>query len=73
MEIIVRADFYPNGMIIPLSITDEDGKSSNIKKIVSTEKTIGSKGLLKYQFVCEADSEILVLSFQNNIWNGMWR
>ena len=37
-KIIVRVDFYPNGEIIPLGITDSIGNSHYIDKIIRIEK-----------------------------------
>lgn len=32
---IVRADFYPNGQIIPLGFTDDSGKTFYVNRILS--------------------------------------
>ena len=36
MKYIVRADYYPNGEILPIGITDEQGNSTYIKGVVKT-------------------------------------
>lgn len=64
---IVRADFYPNGDIVPLGITDDVGNSVYIKKIVKVERENNKNGyVLTYYCICSAGDYIL--KYGNNEW-----
>lgn len=55
MEYIVRADFYPNGEIIPLGITDCHGNSiKDIQELSDNLFHIQSKMSYEYYSLAEA-------------------
>ena len=65
MEYIVRADFYPNGEIIPLGITDCNGNSIFVNKIIETVRTKENN----FRFKCSAHGgRVFSLSFVKNKW-----
>lgn len=65
MEYIVRADFYPNGEIIPLGITDCHGNSLYVNKITETVKTKENN----IRFKCTSSGgRVFSLSFVKNKW-----
>ena len=65
MGYIVRADYYPNGKIVPLGITDCQGNS----RYFCATKEIG-KGLENlYCYECEmGKGEKVLLRLSNNKW-----
>lgn len=65
---IIRADFYSNGQILPLSITTIEGKTTYIKNILSTKVEVLQNGLNKHSFVCCTNNGILSLVYVNNHW-----
>ena len=65
---IVRADFYPNGYILPLGITDNSGRSIYINKITKMKKRISTSGD-EYVFYCESKDKSFVLRFKNFLWD----
>lgn len=62
-DIIVRTDTYPSGEIIPLGITDLEGKTQYIDKV--TKKEV-SKESVKY--FCVSNSELFVLIYKEGLW-----
>lgn len=66
---IVRADYYPDGNIIPLGITDLSGATSYIDRICSIEKEVCKEGQVSYKFLCLSNKKKLMLIFENNKWN----
>lgn len=65
MEYIVRADFYPNGEIIPLGITDCHGNSIYVNKITKTTRTKENN----IRFKCSVSGgRVFFLSFVKNKW-----
>lgn len=65
MEYIVRADFYPNGKIIPLGITDCNGNSIFVNKIIETIRTKENN----IRFKCSASGgRVFFLFFVKNKW-----
>lgn len=60
---IIRADFYPNGDIVPLGITNTRGKTIFIKKIDKIERS-GEE----YRFFCSTNEFNLLLTLRNNTW-----
>ena len=72
MELIVRADCYPNGTIIPLWVTDDSGESSIISSIISVDKVFDRSGATKYIFTCESSGRRITLYLEKNVWNGEW-
>lgn len=66
MKYIVRADYYPNGEIIPLGITDCHGNSLYVREVITT---ICEENSCRFNCRMSDDREItLVLS--NNKWIG---
>lgn len=63
-EYIVRADFYPDGEIIPLGITDCQGNTIYVKK----SKMVFSNGKDARRFECVAESRHFSLEFRNSKW-----
>lgn len=63
-EYIVRADFYPEDQIIPLGITDKNGNTVYIQKIVS----VRNDEILGRVFDCVADIGRCILTFKNSRW-----
>ena len=60
MEYIVRADFYPNGEIIPLGITDCHGNSIFVNRVIKVIKITENN----IYFKCSASgNRELLLSF----------
>ena len=65
MEYIVRADFYPNGEIIPLGITDCNGNSIYVNKITETTRIKENN----IRFKCSvSEGRVFLLSFMKNRW-----
>jgi hypothetical protein len=65
MDYIVRADFYPNGDIIPLGITDCNGNSIFVNKVTETTRTKENS----IRFKCSASGgRVFLLSFVKNRW-----
>lgn len=65
MEYIVRADFYPNGEIIPLGITDCHGNSIFVNRVIETTRIKENN----IRFKCSVSGgEVLFLSFVENKW-----
>ena len=64
-DYIVRADFYPNGDIIPLGITNLKGETQFIEKIITIEKSIVDK---KTKYVCESRNNIMLLILKDGRW-----
>ena len=65
MEYIVRADFYPNGEIIPLGITDCHGNSIFVNRVIKVIKIAENN----IHFKCSAsENRVLFLSFAGGKW-----
>lgn len=65
MEYIVRADFYPNGEIIPLGITDCYGNSLFVGRVIKVIKITENN----IHFKCSAnENKVLLLSFVGGKW-----
>lgn len=69
MNVIVRADFYPNGEIVPLCITLENGSSIHIEKVINVKKDFNKHGAYKLLFICKTDAGLISLLFERNAWN----
>lgn len=69
MGLLVRADFYPNGTIIPLCVTFSDGKSIYIKNTRIKEISCGKNGKCYVLYNCHTDIGNLSLKLENNIWS----
>lgn len=61
---IVRADFYPNGEIIPLGITDSHGDTDFVQK----SKEVFSSGNSMKCFECVTKRGQFFLKFKNGKW-----
>lgn len=64
-KIIVRVDFYPTGEIVPLGITNLNGNSQYIDKIIKIEKH-NHRGELK--FFCLSNGTSIVLVYKMGVW-----
>lgn len=65
MEYIVRADFYPNGKIIPLEITDCHGNSIFVNRIIETIRVKENN----IRFKCSViGGKVFFLSFAESKW-----
>lgn len=65
MEYIVRADFYPNGEIIPLGITDCHGNSIFVSRVIKVIKITENN----IYFKCSVSgNRELFLSFAGGKW-----
>ena len=64
-NIIVRADYYPNGDIIPLCVTFSNGESFFIDSITSLENDFEAN---KVFYHCFSKSTKIILSRQKNLW-----
>lgn len=63
-KIIIRADFYPSGEIIPLGITNSLGDSWYIDKIIKIEK----RGLNEISYICLCSNKQIILTYKNGVW-----
>lgn len=61
---IVRADFYPDGKIVPLGITDCQGNSI----LVQRSKIVFSNGKGTHRFECTAKNKQFCLEFKDGNW-----
>lgn len=61
---IVRADFYPDGNVIPIGLTDSSGNTLWIQKI----KKKSYIGTSDYQFECVANGRNITLLLKDNHW-----
>lgn len=61
---IVRADFYPDGSIIPIGLTDSSGNTLWVQKITKRSYI----GTCDYQFECVANGRDITLLLKNNHW-----
>lgn len=65
MNYIVRADYYPNGEIVPLGITDYQGNSLYLKKLTTTKRA----GKQEFRFEClTSNGQRIVLLFLRGRW-----
>ena len=64
--VTVRADFYPNGEIIPLGITYTEGNSRYIDKVIKVEKNITKK---ETRFYCLSNGLPIELVFNIRGWH----
>lgn len=65
MEYIVRADFYPNGEIIPLGITDCYGNSIFVNRVIETIRTKENN----IRFKCSVSGDrVFFLFFVKSKW-----
>lgn len=64
MGYIIRADFYPNGEVVPLGLTDKYGNSLYVQKA----KRIKKGGDKDCCFECLANGERFLLTFRGDKW-----
>ena len=62
---VVRADFYEDGTIIPLSITIGRTETKYINKVINIGSIDNGAGK---SFVCEIDREKKILIYMNGNW-----
>lgn len=67
-QYIVRADFYPDGTILPLGLTDKSGNTKYIDRVKKIISKTYVDNLLEYKFTCVSNNKEIVLIFKNNIW-----
>ena len=63
-EYIVRADFYPNGKIMPLGITKSSGETIYIKKSIENKSEFSNQ----VEFICFTEKGQYKLLFKKNKW-----
>jgi hypothetical protein len=64
MGYIIRADFYPNGEVVPLGLTDNHGNSLYVQKAKRIKH-----GSDEYSyFECLADGKRFLLTFKGVEW-----
>ena len=61
---IVRADFYPDGEILPLGITDSWGGTHFFRQV----KRIVMGKARRHKFECISDEKLFVLLFDGEKW-----
>ncbi len=64
-RVTVRVDFYPTGDILPLGITNAEGNSQFIDKVVRVEKLTKNKEIKYY---CLSNDAPIVLVYRMGIW-----
>ena len=64
-RVTVRVDFYPTGDILPLGITNAEGNSQFIDKIVRVEKHTKNEEIKYY---CLSNDVPVVLVYRMGIW-----
>ena len=66
MDYIVRADYYPNGEIVPLGITDHNGNTLYLNEM----EMIRTPGINNFRFVCLTSSnKKIILLYSEGKWN----
>ena len=66
MDYIVRADYYPNGEIVPLGITDHNGTTLYLNEM----EMIRTPGINNFRFVCLTSSnKKIILLYSEGKWN----
>ena len=65
MDYIVRADFYPDGQVLPLGITDIEGNTQYLERTISINRI----GKTDYSFDCITTCKKKIkLSFLEGKW-----
>lgn len=64
-RVMVRVDFYPTGEFLPLGITNSEGNTQFIDKIVKIEKHSKTNEIKYY---CISDDNPIVLVYRMGIW-----
>lgn len=65
-EYIVRADFYPDGSIIPLGFTNKQGETIYIGRVIKT--TILSNNPYSIRYECDVDGKRREIDLRGNKW-----
>ena len=65
---VVRADFYSNGIIIPLGITYEDGRTEYINQVFEDRVSLSFDGEKAHFITCKSDDQLFKLSFKDCTW-----
>lgn len=68
IPVTVRADFLGTGEIVPLGITDEQGKTCIIDKIEKIAIKQVAKNLVEKHYFCSSKGIEFWLYFIDNIW-----
>lgn len=63
--VVLRADFYSNGTILPIVITYADGQSEHISAV---RETRWSRAKQEYIVRCSTPTRELMLRFRNMKW-----
>lgn len=64
---VIRADFYSNGIIVPLGLTYDDGRTEYINQVL--EDRVSLLGDEKAHFItCKSGNQLLTLSFRDCTW-----
>lgn len=65
---VVRADYYSNGIVIPLGITYEDGRTEYINQVFEDRVSLSLGGQKSHFITCKAGDKIMTLSFRDCEW-----
>lgn len=68
IPVTVRADFLRSGEIIPLGVTDEQGKTCIIDKIEKIAIKQVAKNIIQKHYFCNSKGTEFGLYFIENIW-----
>ena len=66
--LIVRADYYNNGSIIPLGITYDNGEMEFVQTVLQYKRSGGEKGNEIHMFCCTTNRGEICLSFDSLKW-----
>ena len=64
-NIIIRADYYPNGEIIPLCVTFSNGDSFFLNRITKIENDFHERRIIYH---CSIKDKKICLIYQKNVW-----
>lgn len=65
---VVRADFYSNGIIIPLGITYENGEVDFINQMLEDKISVSSHGNKIHSISCKSGERIVKLLYKDCAW-----
>lgn len=65
---VIRADFYSNGIVMPIGITYDDGETELISKVVDSNMSVNALGEREYKILCETKNKKLMLRFKDSVW-----
>ncbi len=63
-DFIVRADYYPDGQIIPIGMTSTSGESTYIDRVIAVKK----ESVNKIIFRCRSKNLEFNLLYDNSRW-----